>query len=152
MNNHLELLARVRALREEYGSSLQPPATKAEIDGLIGSAKKSLSYDLPTEYIDFLRVANGLMWNGFQVYAATIVEIVGKKNRHIGGFVETNLQLWEIQENRPFIAFGETGNAEYAFDKRSSQFVELDHPSLDVIGTHPSFNALLCHILELSLM
>jgi len=152
MKDYLKLITQVRILREAYGEALQPPATKAKIEFLISNTKKRLSYDVPTEYIDFLYIANGLMWNGFQVYATSIVEIVGKKNHYINGFVETNLHLWESEVNRPFITFGETGDASYVFDKLVGKFAEVDQPSLDVIGTYLTFDALIYRILERSLV
>jgi len=152
MNEYLPLLNNVRQLASKYGEALQPSATKAQVVELTRKSSAELAYNVPVQYVEFLMTVNGLDWNGYSIYATSFLPLTGVGDRLITGFVERNKQYHEAAVNRPFIAFGETGGAAYVFDKRSGKFAEVDHPSLDVIGTYPTFNDLLCRILSQALM
>jgi hypothetical protein len=148
---YLELLEQVEKERQAYGLSMQPPASADEITTLKKKAKKSLAYDLDENYAGFLRRRNGLVWNGFFVYAAAITPIAGYSDRFIDGFVEANLQYWEADANQAFITFGHTGDARYVLNLSKKKFEEIDSVALDAIATFNSFEEMLCHILKRSL-
>lgn len=148
---YLELLKQVEKERQAYGLSMQPPATEDEIALLKKAAKKSLAYDLDESYANFLRVRNGLVWNGFFVYASTITPIAGYNDRFIDGFVEANRQYWETEINQTFITFSHTGDARYVLNLAKMKFEEIDSVALDAVETFNSFEAMLRHILNRSL-
>ncbi len=95
MKTMYSLLDQIRARSEGYGDSMQPPAKPDEIDGMVRRSADQLRYDVERRYIEFLRLHNGLDWNGFSVYATSIVPIVGYEDRYINGFVEANVQYLE---------------------------------------------------------
>ena len=61
----------VREMRSYAPSfTLRPPATAAEIDALQAAARDRLGTDLPEAYLDLLRLADGVEFDGVIVYAS----------------------------------------------------------------------------------
>ena len=99
---------------------------------------------MPEGYVTFLRRHDGLVFNGHVIYAAT-----ENKKRYTMGFIEVNEGLGEGDDR--FVFYGEDDITLYAQDRRSRAWVALDRPSLDVVDTFPSFDAMLAKILRQSL-
>jgi hypothetical protein len=123
---------------------IRPPASPEAIERLRRFARETLRTDLPEGYVTFLRRNDGLVFNGYSVYAATEL-----KKPYLAGFVETNEILGEGDDR--FAYYGGTSNTLYAQDRTSMAWVALDVPSLDVVATFPSFDALLAQLLRASL-
>lgn len=128
---------------------LQLPAESRAIDAVRADSQSLLRYDIPREYQEFLKVTNGVHFNGFSVYGSRTYALASKGN--ILGFVATNQTKWEVEPNLPFVFFGGTGDEEFVFDRRSGKFAELDHPSNDVIQEFASFSEMLAYILHKAL-
>jgi hypothetical protein len=79
--------------------------------------------------------------NGYGIYAAT-----EQKRPYWPGFVEVNGILSAGGER--YVFYGDSSIDLYAQDRRSGAWVTLDRPSLDVVATFPSFDAMLAHVLR----
>lgn len=129
----------------------QPPATQADIAKMVSEAKAKLGYSVDNDYLQFLRRFDGLDHNGYSVYATKITLLTGYSDCYVTGFVERNLQYWQVDSNQQFIAFGESGDERFVFDKNAGKFAELDQPSASLIRFHDSFDSLLARLLELAI-
>jgi hypothetical protein len=93
------------------------------------------------DYLRFLGRNDGLDFNGHVIYGAT-----EHKEPFLSAFVEANERLGGPQTRHVF--YGHTGNQFYAQDRASRAWVALNRPSLDVIATFPSFDAMLAKALR----
>ena len=62
-----------------YGEQINSGAREEELAEFKLCVKEELQKDLPTEYIDVLKLVNGLEFNGFILYG--IDEVLLEKNR-----------------------------------------------------------------------
>ena len=139
-----DLLAAVNTRKRAFAEMIQPPASPEAIARLRRLARDALRTDLPESYVTFLRRNDGLAFNNCEIYAAT-----ERKKPYLPGFVEVNEIL--IEGGRRYVFYGDTGDELYAQDRMSRAWVALDRPSLSVLETFPSFDAMLAQVLRDSL-
>ena len=136
-----ELLAAISADLREFGQTLRPPASPEAIERVRRIARDKLQTDLPEGYLTFLGRADGFNFNGYTIFAATEQE---EPNR--AGFVEVN-EILSVGDER-YVFYGSSSIDLYAQDRTSMAWVILDRPSLSVMETFPSFDALLVKVLR----
>jgi hypothetical protein len=136
-----DLLAAIEARERKFGCMIRPPATPEAIERLRRFARDTLRTDLPEGYLTFLGRNDGLDFNSYVIYAAT-----EQKKPFLSGFVEANERLGR-PEGR-YVYYGESGIDLYAQDRTSTAWVTLDRPSLSVMDTFPSFDAMLTQVLR----
>ena len=136
------LLTSVTEQRRRFGSEPQPPCTEIQIAQLTDGVAKQLAAQLPAGYIDFLRLGNGLDWNGLVIFASERVAIASHPDRFIAGFVEMNLVFREADTSRSLI-FGSDGMDVYTYDQSTGIYEIRDEVSRDVIDSLHSFDAMM---------
>jgi hypothetical protein len=136
-----DLLAEINAEQREFEQTIWPPASPDAIVRLRRLAWDTLRTDLPEDYVRFLNRNGGLDFNGHVIYGAT-----EHTEPFLSGFVEANERLGGPQARHVF--YGYTGDQFYAQHRTSRAWVALDRPSLDVIATFPSFEAMLTKVLR----
>jgi hypothetical protein len=136
-----EPLAQINAEQRDFEQTIWPAASPDAIVRLRRLAWDALRTDLPEDYVRFLNRNDGLDFNGHVIYGAT-----KHKEPFLSGFVEMNERLGGPQARHVFYA--DTGDQFYAQDRTSRAWVALDRPSLDVIATFPSFDAMLTKVLR----
>ena len=141
MSGIYELLAEINAEKREFAQPIWPPASPDAIARLRRHARETLQIDLPEDYMAFLGRNDGLDFNGYVIYGAT-----EHKEPFLSGLVEANERLGGPQATHVF--YGGTGDQLYAQDRTNRAWVALDRPSLDVIATFPSFEAMLTKVLR----
>src|SRR5215467_2446765 len=114
----------IRKWEAEKGLDLQPPASEQEILELRRSAVAELGSDIPDGYAHFLRIINGLQFNGLCIYATrrTVVD-VGTYQYTLGGFVDETL-VWRsmADEGADLLVFGEGNIDIYVYNPANSRF------------------------------
>jgi hypothetical protein len=136
-----DLLERIAAEKREFAQTIWPPATADAVARLHGFARDALRTDLPEGYVAFLGRNDGLDFNGHVIYGATEHE-----EPFLSGFVEASERLGGPQARH--VHYADTGDRLYAQDRTSGAWVALDRPSLDVITTFASFDAMLTQVLR----
>ena len=137
-----DLLAAINAVKREFAQMISPPASPDAIERLRRLAWDTLRTELPEGYVTFLGRNDGLVFNGYMIYGATERE----KPYFLSGFVEANERLGGPQKG--YVFYGDSSIDLYAQDRTSGAWVTLDRPSLDVVATFPSFDAMLAHVLR----
>lgn len=136
-----DLLAAINAEKRQFSQMIRPPASPDAIERLRRSAWDTLRTDLPEGYLAFLRMSDGLVFNGYMIYGA---------NEHtkpfISGFVEGNERLGEPDDM--YVYYGQSSIEVYGQDRTSGTWITLDRPSWDVVATFPSFDAMLARVLR----
>jgi hypothetical protein len=141
MTEVVDLLAQIDAEKRAFAQTIWPPATPDAVARLRGVAPETLGADLPEGYVSFLARHDGLDFNGFVIYGAT-----EHLEPFLSGIVEANDRLGGQEAG--YVFYGDAGDRLYAQDRASGAWVALDGPSLDVIGTFPSFDAMLARALR----
>ena len=144
------LLERLAAEQRRYGSGPQPPCSSDEIERLAEHARAVLHTDLPADYLDFLRVTNGLDWNGVVVYASDTVPIVGHADRSIAGVVEMNVIYRDGGDFRHLLVLASDGMDVYTLNVANGLYEQYDDVPHELIETFVTFDDVMSQILARS--
>ena len=136
----------VKILREaEYGDRLPPPCPSAQLINVQKEAMAKLDVQLPEEYLEFLRVHDGLDWNGLQVYGAEDYESSPEK---IMGVVEVNLIRRDAPGWDEHLCLAESGDDSYGVRLEDGRFCGIDVVSGDVFEEYESFDHMISSVLR----
>ncbi len=112
-----------------FGENVNIGATEQKIHLFIKTVKDELNIDLPNEYIEVLRIINGMEFNGFILYGIDQRLLDEQQNEKIYGLIEYNKLWYENEWNKQYIFLGESDISWYAYDLTAHKFCELDNPS-----------------------
>ncbi|ARV98977.1 SMI1/KNR4 family protein [Bacillus subtilis] len=148
----VNLLEEIRKTEAKYGDELNSTVTDQEIrnfeEAVLG---KFLVKEIPLEYKKFLQTVNGLDFNGLVIYGLD-QELLRKENdEEVYGFIETNEQWHENDEQKKYLFFGDSDTAWYCLDVIENEYLELDKPSGTLMNKFNDFNAMLADALKISL-
>ena len=143
------LIARIAAeSKADYNSEIQPPATEEALQRLFQRTRAELGADLPASYLNFLRLTDGLIWDGLFIYSSEKTPVVGEPNEFMHPFVDTNL-IWRSHEpHKKFLFFGDGDISLYVYNLEKDCYEILDRPSETVIQTFSSFDEMLTEALR----
>ena len=146
-----ELLQRVAEEQRRFGSGLQSPSTEEQIQALVGRAKEELHTEPPVDYLNFLKLTNGLDWNGVVIYASDTVPIVGHPDRPIPDLVEMNLNYREDPRFEDLLVLGSNGMDLYTYRISTGVYEVIDEVPHELVETIPTFDDLMTKALTRSL-
>ncbi len=112
-----------------FGENVNIGATEQKIHLFIKTVKDELNIDLPNEYIEVLRIINGMEFNGFILYGVDQRLLDEQQNEKIYGLIEYNKLWYENEWNKQYIFLGESNISWYVYDLTANKFCELDNPS-----------------------
>ncbi len=127
------------------GEQMRPSATEADLVRLSARALAELPIKVPQEYKEFLRIVDGLNFNGLFIYSSH------NTDDYEHGFVETNL-LWRSYEvNEDSLLFADSDINLYAYNLVEKRYELQDRPSGDVYDSFNTFDEMITEALRLSL-
>jgi hypothetical protein len=135
-----ELLEQIHAEMRAAGEQVQDPADPADLDGLHAFAERELRTPLPQAYLDFLRRADGLDFNGTVVYASRQRAL--PEGGTLLGFAESN-RAFASGPGHHHVLFAETGDDLFALDREDGTWLMLDRSSLSKQDEFPDCGAML---------
>ena len=139
--------------RDSGVGAFQPPASEREILGLRRRSVAELGSDIPAEYADFLRITNGLMFNGVCIYGSrnAIVDL-GHRTYELPGFVESTLEWRSIHDSEDFLVFADSDLDIYTYNLIKARYEVFDRGARDrEIADYSSFDELITDALWTSL-
>ncbi len=139
------LLEQIHAEMRAAGEQVQAPASMEALETLHDYAGRDLLAVLPEAYVDFLRQADGLDFNGTVIYATRQRALPGGLT--LLGFPESNRDF-RGAEPRHHVLFGETGDEFYAHDQSEGTWLRLDRAALSPLETYPTCEAMLADALR----
>lgn len=74
-----------------------------------------------------------------------------ENDEEVYGFIETNEQWHENDEQKKYLFFGDSDTAWYCLDVIENEYLELDKPSGTLMNKFNDFNAMLADALKVSL-
>jgi hypothetical protein len=139
-----QLLRDVEAQARRYGAAaLQPPCAKQAVHALHLRVRDELGLPLPGEFAEFLRLADGLNWNGLYLYPSATTSLPGQPDVVLAGLVESNLDHRVTGGPEDVLVFGHDSLDLFAWRSSTGEFQVLDLVPRDVLETLPSFDALM---------
>ncbi|ARV43891.1 YrhA family protein [Bacillus inaquosorum] len=148
----VNLLEEIRKTEAKYGDELNSPVTDQEIrnfeEAVLGKFPVN---EIPLEYKKFLQTVNGLDFNGLVIYGLDQELLREENNEEVYGFIETNEQWHENDEQKKYLFFGDSDTAWYCLDVIENEYLELDKPSGTPMNKFDDFNAMLADALKVSL-
>lgn len=103
----------------------------------------------PPDYLDFLKIHNGLAENGVFLYSTCRTPLLDGSGQNLG-FVEVNLNWRDLDWMKDYLIFGDSDMDIYVFEKHSGVFQVRDRQVFDnVYNEFSSFPELLEHMVEL---
>jgi hypothetical protein len=145
---HERLLRQVAQEAGRYGGVLQPPCDDRALDVLRRRVRDELGVGLPAGLEEFLRLTDGLNWNGLYLYPSATAPLVGHPDVVLPGLVESNLDHRGVEGLDDVLVLGNDSLDLFAWHCSTNEFQVLDLVPRDVMATVPSFDALLTEALE----
>lgn len=143
------LLTEIEGIEKKYGHSLRGPVSDQEIVKFKqGVQDKFNNVQLSESYIEFLKICNGLDFNGLIIYGVDVNVLEKGKEEDTNGWMETNELWYENDWQKQFIFYGDSDTAWYGFDINKGLYVELDKPSGTLIQSFDSFDSMLDEALQ----
>lgn len=135
-----------------YDEKENAGATSDEILLFSETVQKEFHVAPPEEYIDVLKVINGLEYNGFILYGIDEFLLSDAPQQHIVGCINENKDWRGNNEDfHKYLFLGDSSNAWYVFKIKSKAFHELDKPSGSIMETYSSFYDLFADFLKRAL-
>lgn len=153
MSQWKDVLKEIEKIVEKYRSSFRNPVSDTEIIKLKQHIQQKFrNIVLPESYIEFLKIVNGLDFNGLVIYGVDKVLTEKKEDEEIQGFIETNELWYENDWQKQYIFWGDSDTAWYCYHLKESMYVELDKPSGTLIQSFDNFDSMLSDALETTLL
>ena len=138
----------IKTERAEYNLTIPLPMNEENIEELKKEFKRFFNSEIDQEYLNFLKICNGLEENGFTIFSSNN-HIV---NKVYYGIFENNEFFYEQdEEDKKYILYATSGQDFFVFNKENSHYELLDRYSGDVYKKYSSFNEMLLYILKLML-
>ncbi len=148
MEEIIERINKIKEIEENYNQEFPLPIDSNNIESFIEKFKAYFSVeDVDEGFINFLKICDGLDFNGYQIYSSYDHTINGVEY----GIFQNNKLWYEDEENKDFIFYAESGSDLYVFNKQNNTYELQDRYSRDVFKSYKSFGEMLLYILKLML-
>lgn len=127
----------------ETGALIIKPAVDYEIKRCVKDLASISAPALPSEYIQFLKVANGMSWNGFEFFGTYRVTV--KKTGYV---LQDIVSMNEKMRQRKFgfgnlLLLGRFDDDIYVYDPKTKQYQALDSLTLIEVESYDTFEDLI---------
>ncbi|MDR1450991.1 MAG: YrhA family protein [Helicobacteraceae bacterium] len=139
-----DLLDKIEEIEKEYGKNIYTQIEKAnesEIKFFNDWIVKYLENGF-SEYIDFIKVINGLNFNGLYIYSL---------NKKINYNIYESNEIWRENELGQYIFFADDDISWYCFNRNNGKYYLLDKPSGDIMNEYKTFDEIIIRALKISL-
>src|SRR5215831_12763554 len=145
-------LLQVEALDKQFGGLSQPPCSEEEIEQLRVRARAELSAEIPKDFTDFLRITNGLNFNGVFIYPSRTTPIAGSPRIEMEGFVEMNL-IWRegVDPQGNYLFYADSDINLWGYNLAKAQYELRAKDCDDVEEVYESFDEMLVDVLRYSI-
>ncbi|WP_296185845.1 YrhA family protein [Pseudomonas sp. UBA1879] len=116
MNSNVkDKLTLIAKKKSEEGRFLPDGIDEGELSVFLDSCKTELGREPPRDYLEFLKLHNGLTVEGVFFYSTKRLPIVGSTAKTLA-FVEMNVISRDVEELKGFFVFGDSDQDEYVLD------------------------------------
>jgi len=142
-----DVLSKIHEEQREAGEAVFAGASDARLADLVEEARATFGAPLPDDYLDFLREADGLDFNGLVIYDSHSSP-EARTGHFWQGFVAANLAWREDAANRRCLVFGDTDTDLLLQDLASGEFRRVDRVGRDLQEVFPSLRAMFEQVLS----
>lgn len=144
-----DLVARIAVeSKADYDSDIQPPATEEALARLRQRTRDELGAEIPEGYLDFLRLTDGLIWDGLFIYSSEKTPVVGEPDEFMHPFVDTNLIWRDYEPHKNYLFFADGEISLFVYNIVLHRYEILDRPSETIISTFDTFDELITEALR----
>lgn len=141
-----ELIEKIKEIQKEYDENINDGVSDKDTEKFITEGKNR-GIELPEQYINFLKLANGVEANGHLIYGMDENIIGYPLEQNEIGFFDYN-EIWSENDNmKKYVFFGDADISWFVYDKESRMYCELDKPSGRLAKNYDSCNEMLSDIL-----
>ncbi len=137
---------KLEAVKQEmavYDDEINDGITEEEAVTFKLAAEEALHFSPPEEYVNVLKIVNGVEFNGFILYGVDEPLLHEAPNQYVNGFIDNN-EVWHENEwEKPYVFIGDSSISWYAYDQDAKKYYELDKPSGTEYRTFESLEELL---------
>ncbi len=143
-----KLIRKIKKERNAFNLSIPKGLDNKDVASFSIKFKEYFKTSLDDEYLEFLKICNGLEENGVIIYSSNYFDV----NNVLYGIFENN-EVWynQDEESKRYVFFAESGQYTFVFNKTEMNFEILDRYSGDAVEIFDSFNKMLEYILKLML-
>ncbi|MBL1227059.1 YrhA family protein [Enterococcus sp. BWR-S5] len=136
-----------------FNSKLNAGASNEEIRALNLKFNMKHNYPLPKEYLEILKVINGIDYNGFVLYGADSELLLDKPNQEIQGVIDSNVVWYEfVDPEKKYIFLGDDSISFYVYERATEKYWIIDRPSTDPIEEYQTVDELFNEMLTTALL
>ncbi|MBG9598070.1 YrhA family protein [Bacillus mycoides] len=146
------LILEIEKIEKSFNDKLNTPATDTEIGKLRERVKENFNVDLPSEYEEFLKIVNGLDFNGLVIYGVDPSLLDTERDELISGLMDTNEIWYENEFQKEYLFLGDSNIAWFCKNLSEGTYLELDKPSGTVMETYSDFNTMIEEALKTALL
>jgi hypothetical protein len=146
------LILEIEKIEKSFNDKLNTPVTDSEVQKLRERMKESFNVDLPSEYEEFLKIVNGLDFNGLVLYGVDSYLLDTERDESICGLIETNEIWYENEFQKEYLFLGDSNIAWFCKNLSDGTYLELDKPSGTVMNTYNDGNTMLEEALKTALL
>lgn len=147
-----EYMDKIKEEKNKYDEAINEGADDMSIATLNKELKRRFGFEMPQGYSEILKNINGLEFNGYILYG--IDKEIGNSRfkQKIYGVLEMNSIWYENEDQKSYLFLGESNLSWYVYRIETNEYLELDHPSGNVLEKYDNFEGMFSHMLEESLL
>ena len=139
-------------INNRFNERINNGATDEDIKVFLENIEDNDVQNALQSYLTFLKVVNGLEFNGYIFYGIDQHLLSYTPKQQINGFIDNN-EVWnDLEWERKYVFFGDSSISWYVYDIESTKYYELDKPSGDVMETYDSLELMLDKVLVEALL
>ena len=138
---------RINDLRELPGASLFFVSNLEETQKCFYSFKNEFGFELPDDYIDFLKLSNGYKFKYLEIYG-TKLQHLSDKDIYMESIVEKNKFYASNFKETGFVVIGKTKNHIMVYDTKDYKYKSIINESFDLFKTFDSFKSILFYYIN----
>ena len=147
-----ETLKEVANTMKRFGEAVNEGLAETDVHNFVATIEQELKCSLSAEYLEILKVVNGLEFNGSILYGADEQLIGSVPNQAIIGLIDNNKVLYENEWQKQYLFLGENSVSWYVYDLQAKRYLELDNPSGEVMQQFASCEEMMERLLRVALM
>ncbi len=131
-----------------FFTKLNKGAKENEIMSFQRAVKEKLNKELPEQYLDILKIINGLNLKGVTVYGIDSDFLENKPKHKINGFIGINKIQHENPNFKNYLFLGNSNISWYVYDSDSSKYIEINKPSCEIINSYDNIYDMFDKLIE----
>ncbi len=130
-----QLIHRIAEVERKYESKMQPPCNTKDLDELNRKVEKKYRVNLPDHYLTLLSLADGVLFNGVEVFGSKPRANINNRSVRINGILEANrtLRIDRQEDVESLLVFAYSEMDLWALDLNTKTYKQHSHSGDDIV-------------------